>query len=64
MSDAVEDASGDVTEESEKTYEELLGEVGLDLVGGQAIPSTKLKGKEKGKVDITDLEKQLQDLKQ
>ncbi len=62
MEAATEDISGDVTEEADKTYEEVLGELQLKLVEGQAVPSTKLKGKEE-KADISDLEKKLEELK-
>ena len=63
MGDAMEGAAGDVEEEADATYEEVLASIGLDLVGGQAVPTTKLKGKVEEKTDISDLEKQLKELK-
>ena len=62
MESATEDITGDVEQEADDTYKQVLDEVGLELVGGQAVPASKLKGKEE-KADISDLEKKLQDLK-
>ena len=66
MADAFEDVTGDVEQEAEDTYKQVLDEVGLEIVGGQAVPSTKIKGKQEAKVaggDLGDLEKRLHDLK-
>ena len=67
MEAATEDMSGDVQQEADDTYKQVLDEVGLELVGDQAVPSTKIKGKQeekaKGKDEVSDLEKRLQDLK-
>ena len=59
---------GDVEEETEGQYEQLLGEVGLEMVGDTAVSSSKMKGGAggtggTGHNDISDLEKQLQNLK-
>ena len=66
MESATEDITGDVEQEADDTYKQVLDEVGLELVGEQAVPTTKLKGKEAAPAaatDISDLEKKLQDLK-
>lgn len=63
METITEDMSGDVEEEADQTYEQILGEVGLDLINGEAVPSNKIKGNTAAN-DISDLEKQLQNLKQ
>ena len=64
MEAATEDIGGDVEEEADATYNEVLGEVGLELVGGQTVPTTKLKGPaQKSGTDVSDLEKQLENLK-
>eukprot|EP00826_Nyctotherus_ovalis_P044746 TRINITY_DN4868_c0_g1_i11.p1 TRINITY_DN4868_c0_g1~~TRINITY_DN4868_c0_g1_i11.p1 ORF type:complete len:126 (+),score=48.54 TRINITY_DN4868_c0_g1_i11:88-465(+) len=58
MGTAAEDMGGDVDDEAEASYEQILGEVGLELVGGNAVPLTKSKAK-----DIGCLERQLSQLK-
>ncbi len=63
MEAAFDDATGEVETEAEATYAQVLDEVGLELVGGQAVPSAKIKGKTEAKSDVSDLEKRLQDLK-
>ena len=63
MEAVTEDIAGDVEEEADATYEQILGEVGLELVGGQAVPTTKLKGSAK-ETGVDDLERQLAALKQ
>ncbi len=67
MESATEDLSGDVDQEADDTYKQVLDEVGLDLVGGQAVPSGKMKagvsGKVEAKTEIDDLEKKLAQLK-
>jgi hypothetical protein len=63
MGDAMEGVGGDVEGEADETYEQVLGEIGLEIVAGQAVPSTKLKGKVEAKEDVSDLEKKLADLK-
>ncbi len=67
MESATEDMSGDVDQEADDTYKQVLDEVGLDIVGGQAVPSAKVKsgvsGKTEAKSDMDDLEKKLADLK-
>lgn len=63
----MEDAGGDVEEEADQTYKQVLSEVGLDLVSGQAVPSTKIKGKKEVKVEgneLEDFENQLKVLKE
>ena len=62
MENITEDISGDVEEDADQAYEQILGEVGLELLNGEAVPSSKVKGPGE-KVDISDLEKQLQNLK-
>ncbi len=63
MEAATEDIGGDVTEEADQNYAQVLDEVGLELVAGQAVPAAKLKAKETAKADVTDLEKRLNELK-
>ena len=63
MGDAMEGVGGDVEGEADDVYEQVLGEIGLEMVAGQAVPSAKIKGKVDAKADISDLEKKLQDLK-
>lgn len=65
MSEATEDISGeDVEQEADASYNQVLEEVGLEVVGGQTVPSTKIKGKgQESKVSVSDLEKKLNDLK-
>eukprot|EP00826_Nyctotherus_ovalis_P024149 TRINITY_DN186_c0_g1_i7.p2 TRINITY_DN186_c0_g1~~TRINITY_DN186_c0_g1_i7.p2 ORF type:complete len:145 (-),score=61.39 TRINITY_DN186_c0_g1_i7:95-529(-) len=63
MEAVTEDAAGDVDDEADATYEQILGEVGLELVDGQTVPTTKLKASGE-KTDVNDLEKQLAALKQ
>lgn len=63
MEAATEDMSGDVDEDADQAYEQILGEVGLELnSSGQTVPTSKIKGAG-GQADVTDLEKQLQNLK-
>ena len=63
MEAVTEDLSGDVEEEADATYEQILGEVGLELVGGKTVPTTKLKAPAQ-ETGVDDLEKQLAALKQ
>jgi len=63
MGDATEDIGGNLEEETEDTYAQVLDEVGLEMVGGQAVPTTKLKGKEAEKSTISNLEQKISDLK-
>ena len=63
MEAATEDVSGDVSEEADETYKQVLDEVGLELVGEQVVPSTKIKGKQESKADMGEIEKKLKDLK-
>eukprot|EP00831_Metopus_contortus_P028140 TRINITY_DN2346_c0_g2_i4.p1 TRINITY_DN2346_c0_g2~~TRINITY_DN2346_c0_g2_i4.p1 ORF type:complete len:158 (-),score=37.19 TRINITY_DN2346_c0_g2_i4:104-577(-) len=68
MQSATEDLSGDVEAEADDQYNQVLGEIGLEMVEGQAVPAGKVGGKTKAKepaggVDLSDLEKQLNDLK-
>lgn len=61
-----EDISGDVQEEADQSYDQVLAEVGLEMVGGQAVPTGKIAGKKEVKQkgeDLDDLEKRLKDLK-
>jgi len=62
MADITEDISGDVEEDVDQAYEQILGEIGLEPLGAGGVPTTKLKGAGE-KNDISDLEKQLQNLK-
>lgn len=50
-------------QEADTGYNEILGEVGLEMVGGQAVPSSKIAGKQEAKMDISDMEKKLAALK-
>ena len=62
MESITEDIAGNVDEEADATYEQILGEVGLELVGGQTVPTTKLK-RSVSKNGVIDLEQQLADLR-
>lgn len=62
MEGITEDISGDIDDDADKAYEQILGEVGLELSNGEAVPTSKIKGTGE-KTDVTDLEKQLQNLK-
>lgn len=62
MEGITEDISGDIEEDADQAYEQILGEVGLELCNGEAVPTSKIKGTGE-KTDVTDLEKQLQNLK-
>ena len=63
MGDAMEGVSEDVEGEAEETYEQVLGEIGLEMVEGQAVPSSKIQGKTVVKADVSGLEKKLKELK-
>ena len=57
MEACTEDIAGDVEEEAEGGYEQILGEVGLEMVNGEAVPSGKLKAG--ATTHVSDFGKQL-----
>ena len=63
MESATEDIGGDVEEEAEGAYEQVLGEVGLEMVNGEAVPRSGMKAPGQA-AGVSDLEKQLQNLKE
>jgi len=62
MEAATEDISEEVEEEADASYEQILKEVGLELVNGQTVPTNKLKAPGE-KSEVNDIEKQLEALK-
>lgn len=62
MEDAFGSGEADIAGDADQAYEQVLSEIGLEIVNGKTVPTNKLI--ESGeKSDIRSIEQQLQSLK-
>eukprot|EP00826_Nyctotherus_ovalis_P036133 TRINITY_DN3185_c0_g2_i8.p1 TRINITY_DN3185_c0_g2~~TRINITY_DN3185_c0_g2_i8.p1 ORF type:complete len:186 (-),score=46.24 TRINITY_DN3185_c0_g2_i8:123-680(-) len=62
MEDALDNGESDIVGDADQAYEQLLSEIGLEIINGETVPTNKLRGSGE-KSDIKNIEQQLQDLK-